>query len=219
MFIGHYGVAFAAKRASPSTSLGVLILAAQWLDLLWPIFLLLGWERVRIDPGNTRLTPRDFEHYPWTPSLAAAVVWALVVGGIAGARQGRRAGLVVGACVASHWFLDLLVHRPDLQLVPWAGVRLGLALWNVPAAALLLEALFFFGGLGLYLRTTEARTAGGRWGLVALVAFLLLAEVSNLLGPPPPSATAVAWVSLLLWVLVPWAAAFDRRRSPRAQEV
>jgi membrane-bound metal-dependent hydrolase YbcI (DUF457 family) len=216
MFLGHYGVAFAARRASPGTSLGVLVLAAQWVDLLWPIFLLLGWERVRIAPGITRLTPLDFEHYPWTHSLAAAVVWALLLGGVAGWRAGRRAGLVVGACVASHWVLDLLVHRPDLPLLPGSAVRVGLGLWNVPAVALVLEAAFFFGGLALYLRSTEARSAGGRWGLAAFVVFLLVAEVSNLLGPPPPSATAVAWVSLSLWVLVPWAAAFDRRRAVRS---
>jgi len=220
MFIGHFGVAFAAKRASPRTSLGLLVLAAQWVDLVWPIFLLLGWERVRIAPGFTRLTPLDFEHYPWTHSLAAAVVWALVLGGVAAWRWGGRAGAVVAACVASHWFLDLLVHRPDLQLVPGLETRVGFGLWDVPAVALALEALFFFGGLFLYVRSTVPRSPGGRWGLVAFVAFLVLAEVVNLLGPPPPSVTALAWTALAMWLLVPWAAAFDRRRSPLgAQEV
>jgi LexA-binding, inner membrane-associated putative hydrolase len=215
MFIGHYGIAFAARRASPRTSLGVLVLAAQWVDLVWPIFLLLGWERVRIAPGDTRLTPLDFASYPWTHSLVAVLVWALVVGGVAASRRGRRAGLVVGGCVASHWVLDFVTHRPDLQLVPGIETRAGLGLWNVPAVALALEALIFFGGLWLYVRSTTPRSAGGRWGLVAFVAFLVLAEVSNLLGPPPPSVTALAWVSLALWLLVPWAAAFDRRRALR----
>jgi membrane-bound metal-dependent hydrolase YbcI (DUF457 family) len=215
MFIGHFGVAFAARRASPPTSLGVLVLAAQWVDLVWPIFLLLGWERVRIAPGDTRLTPLDFEHYPWTHSLAAAVVWALVVGGVVAFRQGRRAGLVVGACVASHWVLDFLVHRPDLQLLPGIETRVGLGLWNVPAVALALEAVFFFGGLAMYVRATQPRSAGGRWGLVAFIVFLLLAELSSLLGPPPPSTTVLAWTALAMWLLVPWAAAFDRRRSLR----
>src|SRR5215467_13558656 len=176
MFIGHYGVAFAARRAAPRTSLGVLVLAAQWVDLVWPIFLLLGWERVRVAPGDTRLTPLDFESYPWTHSLAAVLVWALAVGGVAALRQGRRAGLVVGGCVASHWVLDLLVHRPDLQLAPGVEARVGLGLWNVPAVALALEALFFFGGLALYVRATRPTSAGGRWGLAALVVFLLVVE-------------------------------------------
>ncbi len=41
MFIGHFGVALAAKKVAPRASLGILILAAQFLDFLWPLFLLL----------------------------------------------------------------------------------------------------------------------------------------------------------------------------------
>ncbi len=44
MFIGHIGLALAAKHVAPKPSLGTLTLAAQWADGLWPIFLLLGWE-------------------------------------------------------------------------------------------------------------------------------------------------------------------------------
>src|SRR5574341_1272224 len=57
VFIGHYGVGFAAKRAAPQVSLGWLMTAPLLLDLLWPIFLLAGWEQVRIEPGNTAFTP------------------------------------------------------------------------------------------------------------------------------------------------------------------
>src|SRR5918994_6210600 len=81
MFIGHFAAGFAAKKFTPYTSLGTLIVACQLLDLVWPTFLMLGIERVRVDPGNTAMTPLDFEHYPWTHSLAMSLVWALVVGG------------------------------------------------------------------------------------------------------------------------------------------
>ena len=121
----------------------------------------------------------------------------------------------MGGCVASHWFLDLLVHRPDLQLVPGLETRVGFGLWNVPGVAIALEVLLFVGGLLLYVRSTEARSAGGRWGLVAFVALLVLIEVANLFGPPPTSVSALAPAALVLWLLVPWAAAFDRRREPR----
>ena len=77
MFSGHIGVAFAAKRATPRVSLATLVLAAQWLDVLWPIFLLLGVEHVRIDPGRTRLTPLDFYDYPWTHSAVIAAARAM----------------------------------------------------------------------------------------------------------------------------------------------
>ena len=74
MFSGHFGVAFGSKRAAPTVSLATAILAAQWLDTLWPFFLLLGLEHVRIDPGNTRLTALDFTDYPWSHSALMAVV-------------------------------------------------------------------------------------------------------------------------------------------------
>src|ERR1700746_1894355 len=76
MFIGHFAVGFAAKKFAPRTSAAVLLAAPLFLDLLWPVFLLLGWEQVRIDPGNTRYTPLDLWDYPWSHSLLMAVVWA-----------------------------------------------------------------------------------------------------------------------------------------------
>ena len=62
MFIGHFAVAFSAKKFAPRSSLAVLIAAALFSDMLWPVFLLLGWERARIDPGNTRFTPLDLAY-------------------------------------------------------------------------------------------------------------------------------------------------------------
>jgi hypothetical protein len=42
MFIGHFAVAFAAKKAAPRVSLGTLILSAAFLDAVWPVLVLLG---------------------------------------------------------------------------------------------------------------------------------------------------------------------------------
>ncbi len=74
MFIGHYAVALGAKKWTPKVSLDTLFLSTQFVDLLWPLFLLLGFEDVRIDPGNTAVTPLDFNHYPYTHRLLGAVV-------------------------------------------------------------------------------------------------------------------------------------------------
>jgi hypothetical protein len=52
------------------------LLSAQLVDLLWPIFLLLGLEHVRIAPGNTRFTPLDFYDDPITHSTLGAAVRA-----------------------------------------------------------------------------------------------------------------------------------------------
>src|SRR5512137_1303143 len=115
MFLGHFGLALAAKRASPRTSLGTLVAAAQWIDLVWPALVLAGVEIVRIDPGNTRVTPLDFESFPWTHSLLLVAAWSALLGGAYLLRtRNRRGALVVAALVVSHWVLDAVVHRPDL---------------------------------------------------------------------------------------------------------
>jgi len=99
VFIGHYGAGLAAKRFTPYTSLGTLTVGVQLLDLIWPTFLMLGIERVRIDPGNTRVTPLAFEYYPWTHSFAMAIVWAALAGSAYGVlrRQSRGAAIVAAA--------------------------------------------------------------------------------------------------------------------------
>jgi hypothetical protein len=127
MFAGHFGVGFGLKRWAPALSLGTLFLAAQWVDLVWPTLLLLDLEHVRNEPGATKLTPLDFYDYPLTHSLLAACLWA--VGFALGYGLLSRSKWAAGVCafgVISHWGLDLLVHRPDLLLVPGGELRLGL---------------------------------------------------------------------------------------------
>jgi hypothetical protein len=216
MFIGHFGVAFAAKRIAPRTSLGMLFLAAQFVDLLWPTLLLLGVERVAIAPGITVVTPLDFVHYPVSHSLLAVVGWAILVGGgFLALRGDKRAALVLALLVIGHWLLDALVHRPDLPLTPFGDTRVGLGLWNSLAATLFLEVSLLLFGAWIYARSTMARDAAGRWGLRALVVFLLLIQAANLFGEPPPSATAIAWVGQAQWLLVLWGFWLDRHRDWR----
>ena len=81
MFLGHYGVAFALKRAQPKLSLGTLFIAVTLADLLWGAFLLAGWEQVRIDPGYTAVTPLQFPDYPISHSLIGMLAWSVVGAG------------------------------------------------------------------------------------------------------------------------------------------
>lgn len=218
MFVGHFGVAFAAKRLAPRTSLGVLVAAAAFLDLVWPVLVLAGVEQVRIDPGNTAFTPLDFVHYPWTHSALLAAVWSLAFGGAVWAAARDRAGAVVGGLlVASHWVLDLVSHRPDLPLWP-GGPKVGLGLWSSIVGTLAVEGSIFVAGVAIYLRATRARDRVGRWAFGGLVALLAAAYLSDRFGgPPPPSPAAVAWVGVAAGVLlVPWAHWADRHRAPRA---
>ena len=215
MFLGHYGVALAAKRAAPRTSLGTLVFAAQFLDELWPVLLLAGVERVRIVPGLMAASPLDFTHYPWSHSLLMAVVWGALLGGVyAGARRYGRGAWVVGAAVVSHWLLDLPMHRPDLQLWPGSPARVGFGLWNSVAATVALEIGLLALGALVYVRTTRARDRVGSWGLWAMLVVLAGGYLSTLNGPPPPSERALAITTLGLWLFVPWAVWVDRHREP-----
>jgi hypothetical protein len=206
MFIGHFGVGFAAQRVAPGLSLGTAFLAAQWVDLVWPTFLLLGWETVRIRPGATAVTPLVFEHYPITHSLVGVICWALLLGAVhALLRKDARSATVVGLLVVSHWVLDAVVHVPDLPVSTGGSARVGLSLWNSVPATLAVEVPLFAIGVWLYARRTWSRMDRlGRWAFAGLVVFLALIHASNLVGPPPPTVAAIAWVGQAQWLLVAW---------------
>jgi membrane-bound metal-dependent hydrolase YbcI (DUF457 family) len=217
MLLGHFGVALAAKRLAPRTSLGTLILAAQFLDLLWPIFLLLGWERVQIRPGLMRASPFDFEHYPISHSLLAALIWsAVVAAAYVVFRRYPRGAAVIALVLVSHWFLDVAMHRPDLPL--WPGLSsplIGFGLWNSIGATVLVELAMLGAGVAVFTGVTSPRDRIGTGALAALVAFLVVIFAAGLIAPPPPSARAAAFLALGLWLLVAWGSWIDRHREPR----
>lgn len=216
MFIGHVAAGFAAKRLAPRASLGVLIGAALLLDLVWPILLLAGLEQVRIEPGNTRVTPLAFVRYPISHSLVAAMVWSIVAAGAFWMATRYRIGaVVVGLAVVSHWFLDAIVHRPDLPLYPGSATFAGFGLWNSVAGTVLVEGVLFAAGVALYVTGTRRRDGIGTLGLWGFIAFISLAYASNVAGPPPPGVRAVALVGLAGFLLPLWAAWFDGRREVR----
>jgi len=217
MFIGHYAVGFASKRAAPRTSLGALIAAALLLDLLWPLFLLAGVETVRIEPGNTAFTPLAFDSYPWSHSLVMAMVWAGLFGtGYYAFTHYARGAAVLAAGVVSHWVLDVVAHRPDMPLAPGAGPKLGFGLWSSIPATIVVELLMLTAGAWVYLAATRPRDRAGRWGVVGFLAFLVLLYAGNAQGQAPPSARALAWLAMLVWLMPPIAWWVDAHRTPRA---
>lgn len=216
MFLGHFGLAFGSSRWAGGVSLGVLVLASQWVDLVWPLLVLAGVERVAVQPGVTAFSPLAFTHYPWSHSLLMGVVWGVLVGGgYYFWRRRPRDALVVGALVPSHWLLDLVVHRPDLPLWP-GGPRVGLGLWNSVAGTLAVEFLLLAAGVGLYLAATTARDRVGSWGTYGLVALLVAAFLGSSFAPPPETGAAVATGALGLWLAVPLAYWVDGHRDRRA---
>jgi uncharacterized membrane protein len=214
MILGHYGVALAAKRVAPRTSLGTLILAAQWLDELWPILLLLGVERVRVVPGLMAANSLDFVSYPISHSLLAVLGWGILFSLIYYARRRYRSGAwVVGAAVVSHWVLDAVMHRPDLPLWPGSVTKVGAGLWNSVAATIVVEFGLLALGLVVYLRTTRARDRVGSWGLAAMIFILVLMFLGSFAGPPPANTNTFALGALGLWLLIPWGWWVDRHRE------
>jgi hypothetical protein len=217
MFIGHFALGFGAKRAAPSVSLGTLFLACQFADLLWPSLVLLGIEVVKVQPGDTAVTPLTFVSYPYSHSLVALLVWGAVFGAAYVLIRKSRvaAGVVIGALVLSHWVLDVLSHRPDMPVTIGGSTRLGFGLWDSRPATIAVELLLFAVGVGIYARFTEARDRRGNFGFWGLVGFLAGVYFINLFGPPPPSAVAVAWGAQALWLLVIWGYWVDRHRQVR----
>jgi hypothetical protein len=217
MLIGHYAVALAAKRAAPKVSLGTMFIAANLLDLLWPLLILLRVEHVRIDIGNTRVTPLDFYDYPFTHSLVAAIVWSgVMAGSYYGLRRHSRNAAMVGLVVFSHWILDFISHRPDLPLAFGGGPYFGLGLWNSAAGTLIVEVGLYVSGIALYVRTTTAKDRVGSIGFWALAGLLALIYAANFSGPPPPSVTAIAIAGNASWLFVVWAYWVDKHREARA---
>ena len=214
MFLGHFALAMSAKKIAPKTSLGTLVLSAQFADCLWPVLLLLGLEQVRIVPRITRVTPLDFISYPISHSLLLQLVWGLLLGGAYFFwRRDLRTALVIGTLLPTHWLLDYFAHRPDLPLYP-GGPKVGLGMWNSLALTLLVEFGLFLAGLLIYLSTT--RSKGSRsYGFWSFVLFLAVLYAASLLGPPPPNVRIVALSAMVLWLTVPWTAWADRQRETR----
>jgi hypothetical protein len=213
MFLGHHAVAFAAKKVSPRVSLGTLILSAQFIDLLWPLLLLLGLEHVRFAPGITAFSPFDFYDYPLSHSLLAVVIWAAGLGAVYYAiRRSPRGAWVVGACVISHWVLDFISHRPDLPLIPGSAVTVGLGLWNTFVGTVVIEGGMFVAGVILYARSTRAIDRVGTYALWAFVALLVAIYIGSIATQNPVTQEEMGIGGLTQWLLVPWAYWIDRHR-------
>jgi hypothetical protein len=218
MFVGHAAVALAGKTRVPSLSLGWCFAAAFGLDVIWPVLLLLGIERVSIPQHPVGFSTLRFDSYPWSHSLLMALVWSGAA--VLLARLGRcapRVAWLLGAMVFSHWVLDWVSHLPDLPLYPGGSTATGLGLWRSVPGTLLVEGGLYLGASVLYLRATRPRDRIGRLALPVLLVLCAAMWASTPFGPPPPSPRALAWFSLGLFVVVAWAGWGDRHREMRVE--
>ncbi len=182
MFIGHWAPAFAAAALSPKApKLGTLFLAGQLVDWGFAALAIFGVEKMRLSPGITVMNPMDLYYMPYTHSLLGSVIWAGTFALIILITQRNFiGGMIAGTVVLSHWFLDLLVHRPDLTLAG-SPPPMGLGLWNYPFIEIPLELGITIAAFVWYVR----RTRGPIIPPMILMALLLIFQAASWFGPQP----------------------------------
>lgn len=217
MFVGHYAASLALKKFEKRASLGVLFLAVQFVDILFFPFVLLGIERMNIVENYTQSTHFELEYMPYTHSLLAFIMWSVVAYVVFRwvVVKNHSVAVVVALAVFSHWVLDVLVHTPDLPLWSDATTKLGFGLWNNAVATYVFEAGILLLALWLYLRSTKAVTAVGKYGMGVFVGFMLLVNAFNIFGPPMVSTKLGLAIFALSSYFLFAAVAFwlDRKRS------
>ena len=218
MFIGHYAVGLASKQFAPRSSLAALIAAPILLDLIWPLFLLFGWEHVSIVPNANPFLRLQFDSYPISHGLIAVLGWATLYASIYfGVTRYLAGTIVIWIGVVSHWLMDYVVHRPDLQLYAQSR-QFGFGLWQHRWLTMALEFGLFAISIWIYQRRTRAKDAMGRYAFAAFAGCLLLAYAAASFGPPAPSVKKLAAITLLTWLAIPWAWWIDKHRSAESSE-
>lgn len=212
MFVGHYAAALAAKAVAPRAPLWTYVIAAQAIDIGWAGLVIAGVEKVRIDPSLSG-SALDLYQMPYTHSLPAVVLWSLAALGLARAfRLPWGAAIAIALTVFSHWVLDLLVHRPDLEL--WfGGAKVGLGLWNYPVPEQAVE----IGLLGLGAAAWAwTRGKGGQslWPVLVFVTILVAVQVIEMVMPSDGGTESLGPSALAVYLVmgaIAWA--LDRRRA------
>ena len=226
MFIGHYGPAVWDAHRTGGVRLWHAFLAVQAMDILFCILAIIGLEGGVLEGAH----PLAF-NIPYSHSLVGAVVIAVAVGllyRLMRSGAGTKAAVIMGALAFSHWPLDLIVHRPDMPLLPGGDTFVGLGLWNLPWVAYGLEVLLLGGMFAWWLSVTR----GPRWTAVAvwvLVALLSVVNFGSIVQPTLalqagtfdpasiPDATRFGVTGLVFFIglalVVAW---LEGKRSPKA---
>ena len=203
MFIGHLGAGLALKHFDKKTNLAWFFVSVLFPDLLLWIFVLLGVEEVIVPVNFDKLHYLKF-FFPYSHSLLGTIVWSILVYVAADViTKRRKTAILMGAGVLSHFLFDIFVHTPDLSVFGNNSVLLGLGLWNSIYIALLVELVFYFTGLYIYLKGTKGLAFGGKFGMYIFSGLLIAAAfISQVLSPEPLDGKEVAGSALLSVILV-----------------
>lgn len=221
MFVGHYAASLALKSVCPKTSLAVLFIAVQLVEILFFGLTLAGIEKFSLIENYTASTHFQLEFMPYSHSLLAAIGWSLLVFVIMQGINWRntrttKTAIVIALAVLSHWCLDLIVHTPDLPLARDDSVKLGVGLWEHALLTYTLEAGLLIAGLVLYMRASHALNRLARYTMPVFVALLLLINIVNIFGPlhPDETITSMAISALMTYLVFALIAHFiDRKRQ------
>ena len=198
MLLSHVSAGLAGKKFAPKVSLGTLILAGVWSDIVMSILAIAGIEKVRIVPGITLVNPFDMYYYPFSHSLMWTVIWALLFAGVYYFfKKDMRSSIVLGACVLSHCVFDIISHRPDVELIPGIGSPVGMGLWNSFAGTVAVEIGLFIVGIAIYLHATKSKRMIGYVPFALLIVFNAFMFAGWLLGPAPKSTDGIFVMSLV----------------------
>lgn len=213
MFVGHYSASIVAKAVSPKTPFWVLLISAQFVDVFWAIFILSGLEKVKLDP-ELLSNPLDLYYMPFTHSLAATFFWAIfafvLVRYIPNLKFTFKQGLIVSCVVASHWVLDLIVHRPDLLV--YDEIKVGFGLWDFPMTELIIEiALVVLSVLYLCNKVSFSPTYKRR--MIYFGVLLILLQLSSVFGPIPQSVHLLVLASLFIYIGLAFVGFFSERNT------
>jgi hypothetical protein len=215
MFIGHFAAGLIAKRAAPQISLGTLVLAAVFADLVCFVLLLFGIDFFIAIPGVPY--NRNFGFIQWSHSLAMLMFfWGPIVGlAYYLVAETVRGAWIVWGMVVSHWVLDVISHRRDMQLAPHTSLNLGLGLWNSLLATIIVEGGFWAIAIFFYLRGTQSRTRLGLvvfWIGAALLTLIGLSNPAQGIDPDPLRASVGGLI--VFGVFVAWSYWVNRLREP-----
>jgi hypothetical protein len=211
MFVGHYGVAFAAKTERNKIPLWVLFIAVQFLDYIWATLVLLGVEKLRVIKGFTAGSMLDSYYHPYSHSLIAAILWstAAAIGyrplcRLLGYAYKKSTALIAGVAVFSHWLLDFIAHPRDLAIYDntW---KVGLGLWNYRDPEFGLEIALLAAGIILYVARNVMPAIRQKAVIVFGIA-LVVVQIGDTYVPRTPltdKGTAMGvWIFYTLFVVI-----------------
>ena len=176
MVAGHFGFAAIVKSREKAAPLWALMLATVWLDIVFmPLFLTHRESVQPIHPGYGGM----IIHANYTHSIVGMLALSPLLGAMFLPKLGRRVASVIALVSASHWVLDLVVHRADMPVFPGNFGKLpylGFGLWNRPAVAACAELLLVLAGAFMYWRAAiDVSAKGGRRGKLASLSAAMIA--------------------------------------------